>query len=68
MPGDIVFNSETSWWGQNLTDFVNNGTIAASRVNDMATRILASWYFLNQDKKTFPAGKLHVFPLPRVPR
>lgn len=49
MPGDITFNSGTSWWGQNLTDFVNNGTIAASRVDDMATRILAAWYLLHQD-------------------
>ena len=60
MPGDITFNSGTSWWGQNLTDFVNNGTIAASRVDDMAERILASWYFLHQDSKSFPAGEFHL--------
>ena len=56
MPGDIVFNSGTSWWGQNLTDFVNNGTIAAARVDDMATRILAAWFLLNQDSKNYPDG------------
>ena len=55
MPGDITFNSGTSYFGQNLTDFVNNGTIPASRVDDMATRILASWYLLGQDKN-YPAG------------
>ncbi|KAF7795755.1 hypothetical protein EIP86_006922 [Pleurotus ostreatoroseus] len=61
MPGDITFNSGTSWWGQNLTDFVNNGTIAASRVDDMAERILASWYFLHQDSKSFPAVNFNAF-------
>ncbi|KAI0083610.1 glycosyl hydrolase family 3 N terminal domain-containing protein [Irpex rosettiformis] len=49
MPGDISFGSGTSWWGQNLTDFVANGTIAQARLDDMATRILASWFFLRQD-------------------
>lgn len=56
MPGDITFGSRTSWWGQNLTNFVNNGTIAASRVDDMAERIVASWFLLGQDSKSFPAG------------
>lgn len=56
MPGDITFNSGTSYFGQNLTDYVNNGTIPLSRVNDMATRILAAWYFLGQDKH-YPEGE-----------
>ena len=56
MPGDITFNSNTSYWGQNLTNFVQNGTIPESRVTDMATRILASWYFLGQDEG-YPEGK-----------
>lgn len=62
MPGDITFNSGTSWWGQNLTDFVANGTIAQARLDDMATRILASWFFLKQDSD-YPAGKLRLFQL-----
>ena len=57
MPGDITFDSGTSWWGQNLTDFVLNGTIAESRVDDMATRILASWYLLGQDSPDYPPGQ-----------
>lgn len=32
MPGDIVFDSNTTYFGQNLTDYVNNGTIAEERV------------------------------------
>ena len=57
MPGDIEFNSNTTYFGQNLTDFVRNGTIPESRVDDMATRILASWYFLGQDDQDYPSGK-----------
>lgn len=56
MPGDITFNSGTSYFGQNLTDFVQNGTIAASRVDDMAERILAAWYLLRQDSSSYPEG------------
>lgn len=32
MPGDILFDSGTTYFGQNLTDYVNNGTIADERV------------------------------------
>ncbi|KAL5362002.1 putative beta-glucosidase M [Aspergillus floccosus] len=41
-------------WGSNLTDAISNGTMEASRLDDMATRIIASWYQVNQDKD-FPA-------------
>ncbi|PSR70416.1 hypothetical protein PHLCEN_2v13667 [Hermanssonia centrifuga] len=61
MPGDITFSSGTSWWGQNLTDFVNNGTIAASRVEDMAERILSSWFLLGQDSSQYPAVNFNAF-------
>ncbi|KAM5539629.1 hypothetical protein V8D89_006738 [Ganoderma adspersum] len=43
MPGDIAFVPGTSWWGANLTAFVENGTIAEARVDDMAERIVAAW-------------------------
>jgi len=61
MPGDITFSSGTSWWGANLTAYVRNGTISESRVDDMATRILASWYLLHQDAPTFPAVNFDAF-------
>jgi hypothetical protein len=38
MPGDIYFDSNTSYFGGNLTAYVMNGTIPLSRVDDMATR------------------------------
>ena len=55
MPGDISFGSGTSWFGGNLTAFVENGTISEARVNDMAERVIAGWYLLGQDKN-YPDG------------
>ncbi|KAI0390163.1 glycoside hydrolase family 3 protein [Xylariaceae sp. FL0594] len=50
---DMVMPSGGSF-GKNLTDAVANGTVAPSRVEDMATRIVAAWYLVGQDKD-FPA-------------
>lgn len=55
MPGDITLGSGNSWWGPNLTAFVENGTIPLSRMDDMATRIMASYYLLGQDQD-YPNG------------
>ena len=62
MPGDIHFQPGTSYFGQSLIDYVLNGTISESRVDDMVTRILASWYFLGQDKN-YPSGQTGCFVL-----
>ncbi|KAJ3476612.1 hypothetical protein NLI96_g11043 [Meripilus lineatus] len=56
MPGDITFNSGTSYFGQNLTDYVRNGTIPEARIDDMASRILAAFYLLDQDKNYPPVS------------
>jgi hypothetical protein len=53
MPGNIV-NYNTSYFGGNLTDYVNEGYISIARLDDMVTRILAAWYFLHQDEQ-YPA-------------
>ncbi|KAF9239474.1 glycoside hydrolase superfamily [Melanogaster broomeanus] len=50
MPGDITFDSGTSYFGGNLTTFVMNDTISMERLDDMATRIIAGWYYLHQDE------------------
>lgn len=44
MPGDITFESGTSWWGSNLTQAVKDGQIPEDRVTDMSVRIAAAWY------------------------
>ncbi|KAI0248423.1 beta-glucosidase [Lactifluus subvellereus] len=61
MPGDITFNSGTSYFGANLTAYVRNGTIPEARVDDMATRILASWYLLGQDSPEYPKTNFNAF-------
>ncbi|KAF8958580.1 glycoside hydrolase family 3 protein [Flammula alnicola] len=61
MPGDITFNSGTSYFGANLTAFVENGTIPEGRVDDMATRVLASWYLMRQDSPSFPSVNFDAF-------
>jgi len=51
MPGgaDLSY-SGNSYWGSSLTQAVVNGSVPLSRLNDMATRILAAWYYTGQDK------------------
>ena len=51
MPGGEDLNTVgTSFWASSLTEAVLNGSVPLSRLNDMATRILAAWYFTGQDK------------------
>ncbi len=61
MPGDITFDSGTSYFGPNLTAYVRNGTIPEARVDDMATRILASWYLVGQDSSDYPPTNFNAF-------
>ncbi|KAK4507935.1 hypothetical protein PRZ48_001670 [Zasmidium cellare] len=48
MPGDVSFDSGTSYWGPNLTIAVLNGTVPQWRLDDMAVRILAAWYYVDR--------------------
>ncbi|PNP84167.1 hypothetical protein FNYG_02855 [Fusarium nygamai] len=47
---DMVMPFGSPFWSDNLTVAVRNGSVPEQRVTDMATRILASWYQLGQDK------------------
>ncbi|KIH92662.1 beta-glucosidase [Sporothrix brasiliensis 5110] len=49
MPGSD-YDGKTILWGPQLTSAVNSGQVAKERLDDMATRILASWYLVGQDK------------------
>ncbi|KAH7924412.1 glycoside hydrolase family 3 protein [Leucogyrophana mollusca] len=60
MPGDITFGSGTSYFGGNLTAFVMNDTISMERLDDMATRIVAAWYYMHQDEN-YPNVTLNSF-------
>ncbi|RYP28561.1 hypothetical protein DL767_007167 [Monosporascus sp. MG133] len=44
----VMPNSEL--WGDRLTEAVKNGSIPEERLDDMATRIIASWYQMEQDR------------------
>lgn len=52
MPGDIGYSGlhNASYFGYNLTAGVLNGSIPESKIEDMATRIVAAWYVVGQDK------------------
>ncbi|KAJ5926537.1 Glycoside hydrolase superfamily [Penicillium verrucosum] len=49
---DVVMPS-SSYWNSNLTTAISNGTMEASRLDDMITRLMATWYYLDQDS-AFP--------------
>ncbi|ETI28307.1 hypothetical protein G647_00756 [Cladophialophora carrionii CBS 160.54] len=56
MPGDTLFNTGYSYWGTNLTIAVLNGTIPEWRIDDMATRIMAGYYYVGRDAVYTPTN------------
>lgn len=51
MPGDgLRWAKGNSLWGPELTRAVLNGSVPIDRVDDMVTRVVASWYQMGQDK------------------
>ncbi|KAL2352850.1 putative beta-glucosidase [Cryomyces antarcticus] len=56
MPGDTVFGTGRSYWGTNLTVAILNGTVPQWRLDDMATRIVAAWYYVGRDQINIPTN------------
>ncbi|THW35907.1 putative beta-glucosidase [Aureobasidium pullulans] len=56
MPGDVSFDSKTSFWGANLTIAVLNGTVPQYRIDDMAVRIVAAWYLVDREDTQLEGG------------
>jgi beta-glucosidase len=50
---DVVM-PRSSTWNSNLTTAIGNGTMEALRLDDMVTRLMATWYYLDQDTE-FPS-------------
>lgn len=50
---DMVMPYGSDFWANNLTLAVQNGSVSASRLDDMATRIVATWYQMGQDSDDF---------------
>ena len=44
-----------SFFGSALLNAVQSGVVPESRIDDMATRILAAWYYLGQDSPDYPS-------------
>ncbi|KAL1643209.1 hypothetical protein SLS61_009358 [Didymella pomorum] len=50
MPGGINFLSPVpSFWGNNITTSVRNGSLSAERVDDMVLRVMTPYFHLGQD-------------------
>ena len=47
--GDVPLLGE-AYWAYELSTAILNGTVPLDRLNDMVTRIVATWYQLGQDK------------------
>ncbi|KAI1154311.1 beta-glucosidase-like protein [Nemania diffusa] len=58
MPGDTFGNGIPllgySDWMYELTRAVLNGSVPVDRLNDMATRVVATWYQMGQDAADYP--------------
>lgn len=54
MPGDVLFDTGTAYYATNLTIAILNGTLPMWRLNDMATRIMAAYYYVNRDEHQKP--------------
>ncbi|KAL4787303.1 glycoside hydrolase superfamily [Aspergillus varians] len=51
MPGDgAIPLFGDSYWGPEMSRSILNGTVSVERLNDMVTRILATWFKMGQDK------------------
>ncbi|KAI1284188.1 beta-glucosidase M [Xylaria sp. FL0933] len=48
-------------WGDQLVKAVKNGSIPEARLNDMATRVIATWYQMKQDQG-FPEPGVGIAP------
>ncbi|GCB27704.1 probable beta-glucosidase G [Aspergillus awamori] len=66
MPGGFTVYGELwtegSYFGKNLTEAINNGTITTDRIDDMIVRIMTPYFWLGQDKN-YPSVDASVGPL-----
>ena len=55
---DLVM-PDTGFWGGNLTEAVNNGSVSLSRLDDMVLRNLAPYYYIGQNTPDYPSPNVH---------
>ncbi|KAF8326104.1 glycoside hydrolase superfamily [Cantharellus anzutake] len=56
MPGEVSRGGKSSYFGTALVNAVKTGQVPTSRLDDMATRILAAYYVQGQDSGDYPSG------------
>ncbi|KAG7286426.1 hypothetical protein NEMBOFW57_008736 [Staphylotrichum longicolle] len=54
---DLVMPN-AGFWGDDLLQAVNNGSVSEDRISDMATRILAPWFYLRQEN-AYPSPAIY---------
>ncbi|KAL2278160.1 hypothetical protein FJTKL_14958 [Diaporthe vaccinii] len=54
MPGDTLFSTGDSYFGSNLTIAVLNGTVPQWRLDDMAVRIMAGFFYVDRPVERDP--------------
>ncbi|KAF8328932.1 beta-glucosidase [Cantharellus anzutake] len=55
MPGEVSRGGKSSYFGTALVNAVKTGQVPTSRLDDMATRILAAYYVQGQDSGDYPS-------------
>jgi beta-glucosidase len=53
---DLVM-PDSGFWGGNLTETVNNGSISIERLDDMVLRNLALYFYIGQNTPDYPDPK-----------
>ncbi|KAI0376943.1 glycoside hydrolase family 3 protein [Hypomontagnella monticulosa] len=53
---DMVMPDGGGFWGANLTRSVNNGSLPEQRLDDMAIRVISTWYQMGQDEGFLTPG------------
>ncbi|KAJ6030667.1 uncharacterized protein N7446_000271 [Penicillium canescens] len=52
---DMAMPYGREYWGASLAEAVRNGSVPASHIDNMVTRIMAAWYFSHQDDPSLPS-------------
>ena len=51
---DMTMPLATPYWGSHLLEAVRNGSVPDAQLENMATRVIAAWYYSNQDDPSVP--------------
>ncbi|KUJ07559.1 glycoside hydrolase family 3 protein [Mollisia scopiformis] len=57
---DMVMPGPANFWAGNLTASIANGSLAQEVLDNMATRIMATYYQFSQDESSFPSPGIDI--------